>query len=171
MTAEEYFSLRAESNLPCELLDGEIVSLASPNTEHQRLVREIGFALHGYIRQNGGRCEVFTAPYDVVLNDENVVQPDILIVCDPDRLSEQCCKGAPDFVAEITSTNWQTDYREKLMLYRAAGVREYWIVDTQKHMVLCIALNRIRISSACMTGRSGFRSAYMPVRSAYASAS
>ena len=136
MTAAEYLRSTAETEKPTELLNGEVVMMASPSTEHQRLVREITYELETYIRKKGGSCEVFHAPYDVILNDENVVQPDVLVVCDPEKIGKQNCSGAPDFVVEITSSDWQTDYRDKLMLYRAAGVREYWIVDTQMKKVL-----------------------------------
>lgn len=135
ITAEEYFKLTADREDRTELLDGEIVALAAPGTQHQRLVRELSYAIHTFIRTNGGPCEVFTSPYDVVIDEKNVVQPDVLIVCDPSKIDEHRCNGAPDLVVEVTSTNWKDDYREKMELYRKHGVREYWIVDTDRRKV------------------------------------
>ena len=59
----------------------------------------------------------------------------MLIVCDPSKIDEHRCNGAPDLVVEVTSTNWKDDYREKMELYRKHGVREYWIVDTDRRKV------------------------------------
>ena len=83
----------------------------------------------------GKSCEVFTAPFDVVLlsadgKEDNVVQPDLCVVCDPEKLADgKRCLGAPDLVIEILSKgNSQRDLDDKFHLYEQAGVSEYWIV-------------------------------------------
>ena len=73
---------------------------------------------------------------DVKLDDYNIVIPDILIVCNPDKLNEKCCIGAPDFVIEVVSTNRRDDFSRKLYLYQKSGVREYWIVDPKNRKTL-----------------------------------
>ncbi|MCR5686114.1 MAG: Uma2 family endonuclease [Lachnospiraceae bacterium] len=83
-------------------------------------------------KYDGGPCEVNVAPFAVYLfNDEkNYVEPDVLVVCDPARLDDKGCHGAPDWVIEIVSpSSQQMDYMRKLFAYEKAGVREYWIVD------------------------------------------
>ena len=135
ITAEEYFKLTADREDRTELLDGEIVALAAPGTQHQRLVRELSYTIHTFIRTNGGSCEVFTSPYDVVLDDNNVVQPDLLVVCDPSHIDDKRCNGAPDLIIEILSSNRDNDLIHKQALYKAAGVREYWIVDIRDQKV------------------------------------
>ena len=84
-TAEEFLALQPETNELCELLEGEIVMQAAPNIMHQRISKRITSKLDSFILSKGGRCEVFNAPTDVMIDDENVVQPDIFIGCDPDR--------------------------------------------------------------------------------------
>ena len=136
-TAEEFFALTPESNSEMyELYDGEIFALASPGTIHQRISGRIFRELSNYIYQQKGNCEVFAAPFDVKLDDYTVVIPDILIVCDPSKLDDKRCYGAPDFVIEITSGNRSNDFTKKLSLYQEYGVREYWIVDPDYKRVL-----------------------------------
>lgn len=135
ITAEEYFKLTADREDRTELLDGEIVALAAPSTVHQTIVGRLFSSADGFIRANGGTCKAMLAPYDVVFDEKNVVQPDVFIVCDPSKIDEHRCNGAPDLVVEVTSTNWKDDYREKMELYREHGVREYWIIDTGRRKV------------------------------------
>ena len=78
------------------------------------------------------------APFAVFLNqdDHNYVEPDISVICDPNRINEKGCNGAPDFIIEIVSPSSQRmDYLTKLFKYRTAGVREYWIVNPMKQTV------------------------------------
>jgi Uma2 family endonuclease len=108
--------------------------MAGANTSHQSLSMEISRQIANYL--DGKPCEVFSAPYDVRLfynddeNDDTVVQPDVMIVCDKTKLAKEGCRGAPDFVAEILSpSNTASEMERKFDLYLEAGVREYWIID------------------------------------------
>jgi len=115
-----------------ELVDGVPYMMSAPSRWHQ----EISSNLHGilYNLLKGKPCTVYSAPFDVRLNadthDNTVVQPDILVICDSEKLDDAGCKGAPDFIIEILSPS--TSGRDRFLkfdLYRQAGVREYWIVE------------------------------------------
>lgn len=128
-TAEEFFELVPETNEQMELIGGQIVAQAAPGTAHQRISRRIVTKFEVFISGRNGSCEVFDAPYDVKLDMYNVVQPDIFVVCDPDKIDDKRCNGVPDFVIEIVSSNKTDDYSRKLELYKKFGVKEYWIID------------------------------------------
>lgn len=115
-----------------ELIHGQLFMMAPPNRLHQKLVMELSATIRQYIKEHGGVCEVYPAPFAVYLNEaEDIyVEPDISIICDKNKLTETGCKGAPDFVIEIVSPgSKKMDYITKNTLYSEAGVREYWIVD------------------------------------------
>ena len=121
-----------------ELIDGQIYSMAPPNTRHQRILNYINTEINMYIRKNNGECEVFPAPFAVFLNDDdmNYVEPDISVICDKNKISDKGCQGAPDWVIEIISPSSRAmDYFTKLFKYQKSGVREYWIVDPIKQRV------------------------------------
>ncbi|MCI8966236.1 MAG: Uma2 family endonuclease [Lachnospiraceae bacterium] len=122
-----------------ELIDGKIYYMAPPNTRHQRLVHFFDREIGNYIQSHEGECEVFPAPFAVFLNqdDKNYVEPDISVICDKDKITDKGCNGAPDWIIEIISPgNKEMDYYKKLFKYQSAGVREYWIVDPIKEMVM-----------------------------------
>ncbi|QIL42506.1 Uma2 family endonuclease [Pedobacter sp. HDW13] len=92
-----------------------------------------------YNTLKGHQCEVYTAPFDIRLakktheNNEviTVVQPDIVVICDQEKLDKQGCIGAPDIVVEILSPgNNKKELVNKYEVYEEAGVKEYWIVST-----------------------------------------
>lgn len=121
-----------------ELIDGRIYYMAPPSRKHQRIITEVGTVINNYIKENNGACEVNVAPFAVFLsgNDYNYVEPDISIICDPAKLNDKGCMGAPDWIIEIVSpASRQMDYNKKLFKYRTAGVREYWIVDWEKDRI------------------------------------
>ena len=121
-----------------ELIDGKLYAMAPPNRIHQRLVSRLTQIIGSFIDSNKGTCEVYPAPFAVNLNaDDKVwVEPDISVICDKDKLSDQGCKGAPDWIIEIVSpSSTRMDYSVKLFKYRTAGVREYWIVNPMKKAV------------------------------------
>jgi len=121
-----------------ELIYGEAFAMAGPNTRHQAVLVELSSQFRVYLR--GKPCQVFPAPYDVRLfyeedeSDDTVVQPDIIVICDKNKIGPEGCRGAPDLVIEILSpSNTTTEMERKFVLYREAGVREYWIVDSKNN--------------------------------------
>ena len=139
---EEVYTIEDIYALPngerAELIDGKIYYMAPPNTNHQRLVHFFDREIGNYIQSKHGECEVFPAPFAVFLNenDTNYVEPDISVICDKNKISDQGCHGAPDWIIEIVSpSSKQMDYYKKLFKYRTAGVREYWVVDPEKELV------------------------------------
>ena len=121
-----------------ELIDGHIYYMAPPNRTHQKISMELSARILEYIRSHKGKCEVYAAPFAVYLDDttSTYVEPDISVICDPDKLDDQGCNGAPDWIIEIVSSgSRRMDYYTKLFKYRTAGVREYWIVDPDKKRI------------------------------------
>lgn len=121
-----------------ELIDGEMFIMEAPSMTHQKILGELYVQIYMHIKKNKGPCEVFLAPFAVyVANDtRNYVEPDVVVICQDDKLDERGCHGAPDWVIEITSpSNKYMDYGRKLTLYQASGVREYWIVDPKQKYV------------------------------------
>lgn len=123
-----------------ELIDGRIYNMAPPSWTHQRISSYLHNRIYNYIKENNGNCQVLAAPFAVFLNDadqKNYLEPDLTVICDPSKLDERGCHGAPDWVIEIVSpTSRPRDYIKKMMKYAAAGVREYWIVDPEKAQVM-----------------------------------
>ena len=115
-----------------ELIDGEMFMMAAPMLRHQKILMWLSAKIWNYIMEHGGPCEVLPAPLAVYIKDDelNYVEPDISVICDPNKLDEKGCHGAPDWVIEIVSpSSKDMDYERKRTLYEEAGVREYWIVD------------------------------------------
>ena len=136
ITLEQYEALPEDRR--AEVFDGVVYDMAGPSRIHQTLITHLITAFHTYIKKKNGNCEVFPAPFDVILskNPLTVVQPDMMVVCDKDKLDEQCCNGAPDFIIEIVSPgNPSDDYIRKLYYYKNYGVREYWIVDPRRKII------------------------------------
>lgn len=122
-----------------ELIDGQMYMMAPPGRRHQRIAVELSTIINNYIKKKGGSCEVDIAPFAVFLtaDDKTYVEPDISVICDPGKLTDKGCQGAPDWVIEIVSpSSRHMDYLTKLFKYRSAGVREYWIVDPEKDRIL-----------------------------------
>ena len=135
-TTEDIYALPEGQR--AELIDGQMYMMAPPNTNHQRLVMNLSAEIRDYIKKNHGSCEVFPAPFAVFLNedDTNYVEPDISVICDRVKLTDNGCAGAPDWIIEIVSpSSTRMDYFVKLFKYRTAGVREYWIVNPMKKTV------------------------------------
>lgn len=96
-----------------------------------------------YIDKKSSSCEVDIAPFAVFLNedDRNYVEPDISVICDTNKLTDRGCSGAPDWIIEIVSPgSKQHGLFFKLFKYQATGVREYWIVDPTKNVILSTIL-------------------------------
>ena len=110
----------------------------APARIHQKLISNISYELQHYIKSNNGECEVYVAPFDVILKNDNeesinsksVVQPDISVICDKNKLTDSGCTGSPDMIIEIVSpSNSSHDYITKLNLYQKYKIKEYWIID------------------------------------------
>lgn len=122
-----------------ELIDGQIYYMAPPNRRHQEIAVELLTIINNYIKSKDGPCKPYVAPFAVFLNedDKNYVEPDISVICDPNKLNDKGCVGAPDWIIEIVSPgSRRMDYYTKLFKYRTAGVREYWIVDPDKNRIM-----------------------------------
>ena len=123
-----------DDGIRVELLNGLVYMMAGASVLHQDRVLDIGSQLKNFLKDK--TCKVFVAPFDVRLFpkendlDKTVVQPDILVVCDKEKLIDgKACKGAPDFIIEIMSETTEAHDRiTKKKLYEEAGVKEYWIV-------------------------------------------
>ena len=128
-----------------ELIDGKIYYMAPPSWTHQKISMFLSTEISSYIKNKDGKCEVVAAPFAVFLNkdDKNYMEPDISIICDPNKLDEKGCHGAPDWVIEIVSPRSRSmDYYKKLLKYNTAGVREYWVVDPEKKLVTVYRFER-----------------------------
>lgn len=135
-TEADYYAL--PEDVRAEVFDGNIYYMASPSQVHQTMLTELLVSIRSYLKKKGGDCSVFPAPFDVKLSDTpfTIVQPDIMIVCDKDKLDGNRCNGAPDFIIEIVSPgNPSDDYIRKLYYYKNYGVREYWIVDPKRKSI------------------------------------
>lgn len=144
---EELYTTDAIYALPdgerAELIDGQIYYMAASGRIHQRLIGNLSYQIQNYIRNHNGKCEVYIAPFAVFLNNDdiNYVEPDISVICDTSKLDDAGCHGAPDWIIEIVSTSSRSmDYLKKLFKYRTAGVKEYWIVDPVKELVMVYRL-------------------------------
>ncbi|MDO4177543.1 MAG: Uma2 family endonuclease [Bacillota bacterium] len=149
---EEHYTLADaltwDENERIELIDGVPYMMAPPVREHQRILMELARQIGNYLA--GKKCEVYPAPFAVRLfeqasdeprNVNTMVEPDISVVCDPDKLDKIGCRGAPDFIVEILSPSTQRhDRLTKYNLYQQAGVREYWIVDPELQTVQVFVL-------------------------------
>ena len=148
-----------------ELYDGQPVALASPSDTHQKISMELSTQLHTDLRNK--RCSVYAAPFDVRLFEEHggspesvntVLQPDLTVVCDPDKVDRRGIHGAPDLVIEILSpATAQYDRLVKFNLYQRAGVREYWIVDPTSCVVSTYTLENGKYQAAAYGADSSVR--------------
>ncbi len=111
-----------------ELIDGAAYAMTpGPSFRHQNVALKIGSRLERHFSGRG--CTPFMAPFDVVFDETNVVQPDLFVVCDRSNITEANVTGAPDLIVEILSPSTMLrDRREKFSLYERFGVREYLIV-------------------------------------------
>jgi Uma2 family endonuclease len=133
-----------------ELIDGCIYAMTpAPSRIHQKIVMEVSAEIRNYIKSNKGPCEVYPAPFDIILkndddaitNSKNIVQPDISVICDKNKLNDKGCIGAPDMIVEVISPfNPSNDYVRKLNLYEQFKVKEYWIVNPMKKNILVYVL-------------------------------
>lgn len=131
-----------------ELIKGKVFrQAAAPKLKHQKISFAIAGKLYDFLK--GKQCQGFSAPFDVrlpILSKKNediytVVQPDICVVCDPEKLDEAGCLGAPDLVVEILSPgNNIKDLQYKYEVYEESGVKEYWVIHPEEQTLLIYTL-------------------------------
>jgi Uma2 family endonuclease len=129
-------------DLVAELIHGKIFkkAAAAPKRIHQKVASKLNFKLYQFFE--GKICQVYPAPFDVRFPIDSkedheifdVVQPDLCVVCDPAKLDERGCIGAPDLIIEILSPgSTKLEIKHKYELYESRGVREYWIIHPEYH--------------------------------------
>jgi Uma2 family endonuclease len=139
-----------------ELINGVAYDMTpSPSVEHQRVSSRLHAAIFNALdegkRKTGkGDCEVFHAPIDLFLpNQESTFQPDLLVVCDPSKVTTRGIEGVPDLVVEILSPSTASrDTVRKRWSYEAAGVPEYLIVDPEERVAVLLHLEGGRYEEA-----------------------
>ena len=134
---EDYFNLEEKRNI--ELIDGIFYSGDTPSMIHQTVVFEIGHQIQRYIAQTDMPCLTFVSPEEVQLNgdERTLLKPDVSLICDPSRLSKNRIIGAPDFLVEVISPATSLrDHHLKYRKYFEAGVKEYWLIDTEQERIL-----------------------------------
>lgn len=136
LTYTEYCQI-PEDGRRHEIIDGEHYASPAPDTYHQTLSRRLKFQLYRLIEETG-RGQVFDAPTDLQLSEVDIVQPDLIVVLQPNLhiITPKKLKGVPDLVVEILSASTtQRDQGIKLELYQRSRVPEYWVVDPDEHLV------------------------------------
>ena len=136
-TLEDY--LRLPDDQRVELIDGVFYDMAAPTTIHQSIAGFLHKKLLDFVMENKGPCFPFMSPVDVQLDcdDKTVVQPDVLVVCDRTKYKNGRVFGAPDLVIEVLSPSTRRkDMQLKMYKYAEAGVREYWMVDPEKKLIV-----------------------------------
>ena len=128
-----------------EIINGTPYLQAPPSRIHQEILSEMHRQIANYLIDKN--CEVYLAPFAVILDMEeegdikNVVEPDITIVCDEEKLDDRGCKGSPDMVVEIISPSTaRRDKIEKFNLYEEAGIQEYWIIEPEEKILTVFTL-------------------------------
>jgi len=150
LTVEEFFAVYSGKEERYELIDGIAYMMAAANIEHQALSFFLSGELYNFLK--GKKCRAFYAPCDVFLNETpkddtgkikknkrvkgTVVQPDIMVICDKDKIKPDGCHGAPDFIIEILSISTKDkDKSIKFYKYFISGVKEYWIIDPEEQLI------------------------------------
>lgn len=134
-----------------ELIDGQLYLMSSPTTQHQEIVGAIYAQLYSYLI--GKKCKVFVSPLDVCLSgvrnpkkEYNVLEPDVMVVCDESKISDKGIEGAPDIIVEVISpSSRKHDTFVKFNLYQYYGVKEYWIIDSEAEVIYQYILNEKNI--------------------------
>ena len=154
LTYQDYANLEDDERY--ELLDGELILVASPNRDHQMISLRLASRMLSFVDENDLGW-VFDAPFDVLFTDTDVVQPDVMFVSrEREHISTPAnIQGAPDLIVEILSpSSARRDWREKRELYSRHGVREYWIIDPANRLVSVMQLRAgaLEIEQTCAEG-------------------
>ena len=136
-TLEDYYEI--PDDIRVELIDGVLYAMNSPTSIHQLIAGYLYGKLLNHVIERKGSCIPMISPIDVQLDcdEKTMVQPDVIIVCDRDKVINRCVYGAPDFVIEVLSQSTKKkDSVTKLNKYMNAGVQEYWMIDPKRKVVL-----------------------------------
>ncbi|MDD3251121.1 MAG: Uma2 family endonuclease [Lachnospiraceae bacterium] len=136
-TLEDYYEIPDDVRM--ELIDGTLYDMSSPTSAHQLITGFLYTKLLNHVFSSGGTCLPMVSPMDVQLDcdDKTMVEPDVMVVCDRDKIIQRCVYGAPDFIIEVLSpATRRKDTVIKLGKYSNAGVREYWTIDPIKKKVV-----------------------------------
>lgn len=145
VSVDEYFEIRESSEELLEYIDGTVYMSPSPSTRHQRISSRLHIKFGNFLE--GKHCEVFHAPFDIELKNEEIegtkiVIPDISVICDKSGFTDQRYVGVPDLIVEILSpSNQSHDLITKLILYMNYRVKEYWIINPMLNAVTVYSLN------------------------------
>ncbi len=158
-TYEDY--LRLDDEVPREIIGGKLLMSPAPELYHQRWVGKLFLAIQRHV-EAGKLGEVFLAPVDVVLDERNVVQPDLVFVATTNSriLERRGIMGAPDLVVEIISAgSLRRDRYDKRELYARFGVKEYWLADLANRSIEVLTLKAgVYQLASCATGQGKVRS-------------
>ena len=134
-TYEDY--LRFPDELRCEIIDGEIYDMTpAPTTDHQDVTGTIYHFIRNHLESRKLPCRVFVSPVDVILSERDIVQPDVVVVCDRGKIQRRGIFGAPDVVFEVLSPGTEVkDRKRKMELYALSGVKEYFLVNPDLEFV------------------------------------
>ncbi|MCX8076653.1 MAG: Uma2 family endonuclease, partial [Aquificaceae bacterium] len=138
LTVEEFFKAYPEERR-LELIDGEVYEMPAPSAEHQRLLFRIARKVQEFSERSGAG-EVFVSPIDVVLSEDVVLQPDIVYLSELSKVKDKIY-GVPDLVVEVVSpSTLKRDLVDKMKIYEAHGVREYWLLFPSEKTLMVYAL-------------------------------
>ncbi|MCL2074723.1 MAG: Uma2 family endonuclease [Marinilabiliaceae bacterium] len=139
----------------CEFLEGFIKLFPSPIAVHARASGNIYSEMKYFLKKQKSNCEVFHSPFEVHFRNgsgeiTHNLQPDVLVVCDPEKIQEWC-EGTPDLVVEVLSPSTAArDWKDKYDIYEKFGVREYWIVDPYSKTITVFILKDGKFSDAIL---------------------
>jgi Uma2 family endonuclease len=146
-----------------ELINGRLYSMSpGPSIKHQELSMRLSARLFDQARESG--CRLFAAPTDLKLSEQDVVQPDLMVVCQPGQIQMGHVEGAPTLIVEILSPSTQAQDRvRKLHLYAKSGVKEYWLIQPECETVEVLHLREgsYAVATSC-TKEDEFRSPSFP---------
>lgn len=133
-----------------ELIEGCIYDRNVPSVAHQDVLGEIHYLIKNYIKKNKGKCAVFINNTGLTFEEDesNLLVPDLMIVCDENKIKYEEIQGAADFVLEIASpSNARRDYGVKQKIYMEKGVREYWVLNPMKKVLTIYTQDNIECPS------------------------
>jgi len=156
---EDFLEMTENSDLRYELIDGEVYLLSSPVYAHQIAASSLLYEFAKWFQNKP--CRVLTAPFDVTLKlseqNINVVQPDVMVICDPERVNKKGrYEGVPSLVVEVLSPSTRRkDMLKKLDLYLQTGIKEYWLVDPDVKQINVYFFKEADIKEYCLMRSEG----------------